>query len=138
MVFRMIVAGLGNSVAISRIRDGASADVEVALVAAPDDPPRNLLRSSNRAALPDMELSNINPAVLAELGLPLTASGDVITDPGPTGPRVGLARGDVLRAIDGVELTDTEQAAKLLLKAKRRLSLDVQRGNQRRVLRFRL
>ncbi|UYV36351.1 trypsin-like peptidase domain-containing protein [Rhodobacteraceae bacterium D3-12] len=138
MVFRMTVAGLGKSVSITRVRDGKAHEVEVNLIAAPDTPARALLLTTARAAIPQLELSNINPAVLAEFGLPLSTTGVVVTDPGPAGPRAGLARGDVLRAINEVPLTDTAQAATLLRDAKRWLILDVQRGNQRRVLRFRL
>ncbi len=138
MVFRMTVAGLGNTVSITRVRDGEASEIAVNLIAAPDEPPRNTLRTSRRAAIPELEIANINPAVLAEFGLPLNASGVVITDPGPAGPRAGLARGDVLRAINDVALTDTAQAEALLGKTSRWLSLEVQRGNQRHVLRFRL
>ena len=96
------------------------------------------LRTSRRAAIPELEIANINPAVLAEYGLPLNATGVVITDPGPAGPRAGLARGDILRAINDVPLTDTAQAEALLLETSRWLSLEIQRGNQRQVMRFRL
>ena len=138
MVFRMTVAGLGNAVSITRVRDGEASEIEVSLIAAPDDPPRNVLRTSRRAAIPELEIANINPAVLAEYGLPLNATGVVITDPGPAGPRAGLARGDILRAINDVPLTDTAQAEALLRETSRWLSLEIQRGNQRQVMRFRL
>ena len=138
MVFRMTVAGIGNHVPVTLIRGGALAELEVALVAAPEDPPRKTLRTSRRATIPELELANINPAVLAEFGLPLATTGVVITDPGPAGPRAGLARGDVLRAINDEPVTDTAQAEELLAEKSRWLTLDVQRGDQRRVLRFRL
>ncbi|WP_137699521.1 trypsin-like peptidase domain-containing protein [Marimonas lutisalis] len=138
MVFRMSVAGLGNKVAITRFRAGETDEVAVELVAAPDVPPRDPRRSTSRAAIPGIELSNINPAVLAELGLPLSVEGVVVTDPGPAGQRAGLARGDILRAINDVAVSDSATAVQLLEKASRWLLLDVQRGNQRRVLRFRL
>ncbi len=138
MVFRMTVAGLGNAVSITRLRDGEASEIAISLITAPDSPPRNTRRTSRRAAIPELEIANINPAVLAEFGLPLNATGVVITDPGPAGPRAGLARGDVLRAINDVPLSDTAQAETLLSKPSRWLSLEVQRGNQRQVLRFRL
>ena len=138
MVFRMTVAGLGNSVSITRIRDGEEQEVAVALMAAPDTPARNTMRTSRRAAIPDMEIVNINPAVLAEFGLPLSTTGVAITDPGPSGIRAGLKRGDVLRSVDTTEVTDTADAEKALRDASRRLTLDVQRGDQRLVMRFRL
>jgi Do/DeqQ family serine protease len=138
MVFRMTVAGLGNSVPITRVRAGKMEETAVRLIPAPDTPARDMLRTGPRTLLPGMELSNINPAVLAELGLPLGATGVAITDPGPAAARVGLARGDVLRAINGTAATDTAAAAGLLETSGRWLSLDVQRGDQRQVLRLRL
>ncbi|KPP85137.1 MAG: putative trypsin-like serine protease [Rhodobacteraceae bacterium HLUCCO07] len=138
MVYRMSVAGLGNRVSVTHVRDGEETQVEVPLLAAPETPPRDTRASSRNAAIPSLELSNINPAVLAELGLPLSSEGVVVTDPGPSGPRAGLARGDILRAINDVVVDDTDTALRLLEGASRRLSLEVQRGNQRRVMRFRL
>ncbi|WP_306004833.1 trypsin-like peptidase domain-containing protein [Aquicoccus porphyridii] len=138
MVYRMSVAGLGNQVAVTRVRDGEEAQVEVPLMAAPDTPPRELRITAQDAPIPGLELSNINPAVIAELGLPLSSEGVVVTDPGPAGPRAGLARGDILRAINDVAVTDAQSAARLLEGVSRWLSLEVQRGTQRRVMRFRL
>lgn len=138
MVYRMSIVGLGNRVWVSYVRDMAQEQVEVPLIAAPDRPPREMRTTSVNAALPGLELSNINPAVIAELGLPLSSEGVAVTDPGPTGPRVGLVRGDILRAINDVAVTDTQSAVRLLEKASRWLALEVQRGTQRRVMRFRL
>ena len=138
MVFRMTVAGLGNSVPVTRVRGGQAQQVEVALIVAPDQPPRAAVVTGERAALPGMELWSINPAVLAEIGLPLSVEGVVVADPGPAGSRAGLKRGDVLRAIDGAVVADTAQATAALDAARRSLTLDVQRGTQRIVMRFRL
>jgi Do/DeqQ family serine protease len=138
MVFRMTVAGLGNSVPVTRIRAGQAKEVEVALMPAPDTPDRAALTTGKRSALPGMELWALNPAVLAELGLPLSIGGVAIADPGPAGARAGLQRGDVLRGIDGVEVATTAEAEKALAEARRSLTLDVQRGTQRVVMRFRL
>jgi S1-C subfamily serine protease len=85
-----------------------------------------------------MTLSTVNPVVLSDYDLPLGTSGVVVDDPGRVGARAGLQAGDVLRAIDGVEVTDSSTANDLLARASGTLSLDVQRGDQRAVLRFRL
>ncbi|MDQ2093863.1 trypsin-like peptidase domain-containing protein [Rhodalgimonas zhirmunskyi] len=137
MVFRMTVAGLGNDVPITRLRDGEVSEVTVSLIDAPDTPPRDPRKTSRRAALPEVELSNINPALLAELGLPLSVDGVVITDPGPAGPRAGLARGDVIRAIDGTPVSDSQSAVRALEQVRGWLTLDMQRGMKRAQLRFR-
>ena len=46
--------------------------------------------------LPGLRLARVNRAVIVELGLPLTADGVVVTDPGPYGARIGLQPGDVI------------------------------------------
>ncbi|MDQ2091917.1 trypsin-like peptidase domain-containing protein [Marimonas arenosa] len=138
MVFRMTVAGLGNTVSVTRVRNGVAEQVEVALIPAPNSPPRDVVVTGHRSAIPEMELWTINPAVLAELGLPLSIEGAVIGDPGPAGTRAGLKRGDVLRAINGVAVSTSRDAERALETAGRNLTLDIQRGTQRVVMRFRL
>jgi Do/DeqQ family serine protease len=138
MLFRMSVAGIGAASTITHIRDGAVREVTLDLIAPPDMPPRAQLVTGRQTAIPGMTLSTVNPVVLSEYDLPLGMSGVVVDDPGRVGARAGLQAGDVLRAIDGIEVTDSTSANDLLARASGMLSLDVQRGDQRAVLRFRL
>ncbi|WP_299849236.1 trypsin-like peptidase domain-containing protein [uncultured Roseovarius sp.] len=138
MIFRMSVAGMGDHAKISILRNGERRDVVVSLVPAPDEPARGEVETGARSAIPGMILSNINPAVIDEFGLPLTATGVLVADPGQFGARAGLRTGDILRGINEEAATDTSVAAMLLERKARWLSLDVQRGSQRSVLRFRL
>ncbi len=138
MIFRMSVAGLGATAEVSLIRSDETLTLPVALMAAPEVPGRARLETGRRAALPGMVVSNINPAVIEEYGLPLNVRGVVVEDPGRVGMRAGLRRGDILRGIDGEAVMDTATAAALLERATRRLTLEVQRGTQRTVMRFRL
>lgn len=138
MIYRMSVAGLGGTAQVRLIREGVVQTVTVALMAAPDQPPRALVQTGERSAIPGMTLSNINPVVLSEFGLPLTATGVVVVDPGRVGARAGLRKGDILRGINDEVVTDTSGAADLLESASRWLALDIQRGTQRTVMRFRL
>ncbi len=138
MIYRMSVAGMGDTARVSVIRNGVAQDVTVSLIPAPDMPPRAELQTGQRSAIPGMTLSNINPAVIDEYGLALSANGVLVVEPGRAGLRAGLRRGDILRGINDTEATDTETAAALLEERIRWLSLDVQRGAQRSVLRFRL
>ena len=70
--------------------------------------------------------------------VPLMAEGAVVQDPGRVGRRAGLRRGDILHAVNGEAADTTETTARLLEEPMRRLSLDVQRGNRRTLLRFRV
>ncbi|RKT31048.1 Do/DeqQ family serine protease [Roseovarius halotolerans] len=138
MLFRMSVAGIGTNITVTRVRDGEVQDVTLALAAAPDTPARAPTVTPDRAAIPGVTISTINPAVLAEYDLPLGATGVLVEDPGQIGARAGLRAGDILRSIDGVEITDTSEAEALLLNARGQLAIEVQRGTQRVVMRFRL
>ena len=138
MVFRMSVSGIGHDTEILAIMGGEEATVTVPMIAAPESPARDTLVTGRRSALPDLTLSNINPAVLSEFNLPLNVTGVVVETPGPMGERIGLQSGDILRVIDGKDITSTEDAKAALRNAKRSITLEIQRGTQRIVSRFRI
>lgn len=138
MIFRMSVAGLGSEVAVEMLRDGAAETRTVSMTDAPDVPARDTIETTRRSAIPGLVMSNINPAVINEFGLPLSLEGVVVENPGEVGARLGLGAGDVLRMIDGVDIATTQDAQKALRAARNRLTLEVQRGTQRVVMRFRL
>ncbi|SDO59867.1 Do/DeqQ family serine protease [Lutimaribacter pacificus] len=138
MVFRMAVAGLGGKAQVTRLRDGQEETVTVAMIAAPDDPPRDQRALGEGTVLPGLVVSNLNPAVIAEYGLPLGADGVLVDEPGPYGARIGLRPGDIIRAVNGDEIASTADADRALSADMRALSLDVQRGLQRIVMRARL
>ncbi|MCP4820545.1 MAG: PDZ domain-containing protein, partial [Shimia sp.] len=138
MVFRMSVVGLGKEAKVLVVRDGAEAVYDVALAPAPEAPARETVETGDKSAIPGLVVSNINPAVLGQYGLPLSIAGVVVENPGQVGARLGLNPGDVLRAVDGNDVNTTKEVDQALRKAKKRLTLEVQRGTQRVVMRFRL
>ncbi|QIZ82611.1 PDZ domain-containing protein [Thalassovita gelatinovora] len=138
MIFRMSVVGLGQEVPVTRFRDGASSDLRVKLIAAPDSPKRDTRELGKKTALPGLTVSNINPAILAEYGLPLGSSGVMVETPGPYGAQVGLKPGDILHVINGKTVETTKDVEQALSGRVQRLAFDVQRGLQRLVIRFRL
>lgn len=138
MVFRMTVAGMGADARVVYARDGKSHEVSVPMIVAPETPARDTRTLTKAAVLPEVTLSNVNPGVLAQFGLPLSASGVVVENPGPYGARAGLQPGDILLRINGDEVADTKAAERALTARMKTLSLDVQRGLQRVSMRFRL
>ncbi|SHG84596.1 trypsin-like peptidase domain-containing protein [Marivita hallyeonensis] len=137
MLFRMSVQGLGQEVDMAFLRDGDLARAKVALIAPPEDPPRDTRTLSDREVLAGMEVAQVNPAVMAELGLPMNAEGVVVINPGPVAPRVGLRRGDVLRQIDRQVIQSTDEVGPALRRAAPNVGIEVERGGQRVILRFR-
>jgi Do/DeqQ family serine protease len=138
MIYRMAVAGSGQTVDVTRLRDGQSETMPVALMVAPDDPPRAQITLGERSILPGLAVARINPAVMSEMNLPLESTGVVVTDAGRFGNRVGVRAGDVLIEINGVDVTHPEDAATLLGGEVRRIEMLVQRGARRVSLRFRV
>ena len=138
MLFRMSVAGIGHETEILALQGGKEITVSVPMIIAPETPARETLVTGRRSALPELTLSNINPAVIAEFNLPLNAEGVVVENPGPVAARIGLRPGDILRVIDGIDILETDDAQAALREAKRSVTLEIQRGTQRIVSRFRI
>ena len=112
--------------------------IDVALIVAPDDPPRAQITLGERSLLPGLTLARVNPALMAEMNLPLETTGVVVVDPGPFAPRVGVRPGDVILNVNGVEVTHPDEAETLLGGQVRRVQMLIQRGNRRISLRFRV
>ncbi len=108
------------------------------MILAPETPERATAVLGKRSVLPGLQLSNVNPAVVAQYALPLSATGVVVEVPGPYGARAGLRPGDILEEINGEAVRTSTEARDALTENMRVLSLEVKRGLQRLRLRFRL
>ena len=137
MVYRMSVAGLGQTAQVETLRDGQMRAVEVALIAAPDMPPRAQIALTDRSLMPGLIVARANPAVIAEMNLSLEARGIVVMEAGPVAPRVGLRSGDVILSVNGVEPAHPDDIAALFAGQVRRFDVIVLRGDRRVALRFR-
>ena len=138
MVFRMTIAGIGQTAQVTRIRDGAAEVVAVAMLAAPESPDSEEITLSDKTVLPGLTVARVNPAIIARYGLPLSLNGILVTNPEALGARVGLQPGDVLLAINGDKIAGTRDVEKALRNPGRRVNMDVLRRGQRISLRFRL
>ena len=94
MIYRLLRARDRRASRVTVARRGEARDVEVALIARARGAGRARPSvSGEREALPGLKLAHANPAVIAEMGLPLMTTGVVVLDPGPWGARAGLAAG---------------------------------------------
>ncbi len=138
MVFRISVAGIGSVAEVTGMMRGALATVPVNLIAAPESPARKTLELGRKSGIPGLVISNINPAVAEQFSLSSDAKGVLIERPGEVGTRLGLASGDILRTVQGTDVTTTKEAKAAFHKLRGRVSMIVQRGDQRIIMRFRL
>jgi Do/DeqQ family serine protease len=136
MLFRMSVATAGEAVQMTRLRNGQTTDLTVRLITPPEVPARDSVTLPQGATLPGLAMSRINPAVIAEMNLPLASEGVVITDPGRMGARVGLRAGDVLQRIDRRKVETPADAVRAFERAGRGTVVRALRGTSRIVLRF--
>ena len=137
MIYRMSVAGLGAKADVVFSRQGEETAVKVALIAAPEMPARDQITLPEQSLFPGLTLARINPAVLAELNLPLEVAGVAVVNAGPFAARAGLRTGDVIVMLNGVVLIHPDEAAAALSGQVRRIEMAVQRGAQRITMRFR-
>lgn len=137
MVYRMTVAGLGKTSQITRVRDGQSQDVAVELLAAPDDPPRDPQTFGPQSRFPGLTVARINPAVIAEMNLPIEADGVVVTTLEGPAARSGLRPGDIIETLNDVQITDPDSFAQTLQASGRWYSFGLIRDGRRAGLRLR-
>ena len=138
MLFRMSVRPVGEAIAVEYLSDGEVKEAEVALIEAPDTPPRDA-RMVQDGTLAGLAVANINPAVQSELNLPTAIfEGVVVTEVSGPLARVGLRAGDVLVAINGDEIETTADVEEASDARSRNWRIDGLRGGQRFSYRFRI
>ncbi|CUK15172.1 Periplasmic pH-dependent serine endoprotease DegQ precursor [Ruegeria denitrificans] len=138
MKFRMSVAGVGGTSIMTRLRGEESAEVEVALIRAPETPASDETTLDDQTVMPGLTVSRINPAVITRMGLVLSQTGVAVVDAGPYGGRSGLRAGDVVSGINGAQIDHPQDVVDALTDPGRRVIFDIQRGGRSVSLRFRL
>jgi S1-C subfamily serine protease len=136
-LYRLSVLGPGPQ-PLAYIHDATPRAATVTLGPAPDDPPRQALEVTEDVILRGVTLARINPAVIAELGLALDATGVAVLEARDFAREAGLRAGDILLGINGVPVTQPGDALVLAREPTRRWQIDLVRNGQPLRLRFRL
>lgn len=134
---RLATGQIGTEVLVGYLREGALREAQVALIAAPDVPDREARTIPGDTRFGGLSLARINPAVIEELGLPTGAQGVVVTAAEGPAAQAGLRRGDILVAINGQRVADTETATMLGMDGVRRWLIDLLRAGEPLRLRIR-
>jgi Do/DeqQ family serine protease len=138
MLYRMAARGLGRSARIEYLRGGTRHGAEVAMILAPETPPREALAITADVALRGLAVANVNPAVIAEAGLALDARGVVVTAAEDIAGRFGLRPGDLLLRINDIAIARTADVARAAAQRTRNWFIEYARDGRRNVIRVRL
>ncbi|MBX9758962.1 MAG: DegQ family serine endoprotease [Beijerinckiaceae bacterium] len=114
--FRLGTRKLGESAAVTLLRDGKPVTLNVAMRQAPETPPREEIKLRGRSPFAGATIVNYSPAVAEETGVEGVNEGVVISEieEHSTAARVNLQKGDVVIAVNDDRIArtkDLEQAA---------------------------
>ncbi len=138
MIFRMSVTGIGRSIAVEALTADGPVALDIDLVAAPEDPPRDQYEVPRDAVLAGLVATNINPAVTQELGLDLSAEGVAVLRAEGPAARIGLRTGDIVFGVNGRIVETTRDLADALRERTRTWQIGVMRDGRPISLRFRI
>jgi Do/DeqQ family serine protease len=135
--FRAATRKLGEELGVAYVRRGTSQSASVRMAAAVERPPRDLRTMGPEDGLPGLTVANVNPAVIDEVGLPVTSRGVVVV--GARGPaqRLGLRPKDLIRKVGDGAVEDVAGLAERLRTAQGLVVLEVERDGRLGQLRYR-
>jgi Do/DeqQ family serine protease len=130
--YRFATKGLGGSADLSVIRKGQPIKATVALIAAVEDPPRDMRDLSGNHPLAGAKVANLSPAVAAELGLDDEGRGVVVLEVEEKTPaqRLGVQRGDVIVGINNSKVGSVAELVTALTPSRGGWRLSLERGGR--------
>jgi len=130
--FRIATLEIGSEAKFKILRASAEKEISVKMEAAPETTMRDLHKLSGHNILSGATIANISPALADELDIHGIEKGVIITEVlGGNAAALGVQKGDLLRQINGVEITSAKQAEQLLSKQKiSKWQITLQRAGQ--------
>lgn len=128
--FRFATLRIGGAVNIRYQRRGRDREVSIKLSAPPESPPRNLSRLRGNHPLERVKVVNLSPAIVEEMQLKTQVeTGVVVFDSRRTlAGDYGIKRGDIIKAVQGVPVSNVRELAKTLYSPDGYWEITIQRG----------
>jgi len=128
--FRTAALGTGRRAQLTYLRDGKTRRATAALAAAPERPARDRTVLERPRALRGLTVMNVNPAVIDQFRLPLSAEGVLVAAVAGSARRTGLRPGDLIFGVDGREIASV-RALEGGLRRRGDLVIEVERDGRR-------
>ncbi|MDD9798301.1 MAG: Do family serine endopeptidase [Alphaproteobacteria bacterium] len=130
--YRLAVQEIGGRVGLVYLRDGTRYESDIALIVAPETPPRNQTWLSGNHPLNGLEIANINPAVEEELGAHDLKTGVIVVGikPSQTANRARLRVGDIVQTINGKTVKKVADVQQALTESPARWQIEYRRGKR--------
>ncbi len=130
--YRIATQQVGGTAEIGFIRDGQERTVTARLSAGPDNVPDQQVQISGNTRFAGVTAEAMTPQLAQEYGLPFDTGGIIIVSVAEGSPaaRMGLQQGDIIRSLNGEEMTDLERFGNLASQRRDGWQIVLQRGNQ--------
>jgi len=130
--FRLATLRVGGTARLTVVRDGATREVDIRLVAPPEVPPRNesLLEGNNPFA--GARVANLSPALADELGVHTPDAGVIVLEVRRGSPAsfLRVQPGDIILAINDTEIDTVRTLKRVLDRKARAWKVTMRRGEQ--------
>ena len=134
--FRLATLDIGGQARLSVLRNRQKTEIAIGLVAPPDTPPAQKTELRGAQPLAGATVANLSPALAEQLQLIGEWRGVVIYQirRGATALRFGLARGDIIVAVNGKNITTIPDLQAALDSADGRWQISFRRDGETRTL----
>jgi Do/DeqQ family serine protease len=130
--FRIATYAIGSNVKFKILRSNKEKIVDVKMVAPPQVKESDLHKLTGRNLLSGATIADISPAIMLEYDISSAAKGVLITDvENGNAVALGIRKGDILKNVNGDEVTSVKQVKKILTDQKiSKWKITLQRGSQ--------
>src|SRR5690606_23138787 len=129
--YRIATKPVGETAALTVWRNGSEMTADIGLAAPPSTSDREIAISGN-TRFAGATAAALSPALAQRLGLGFSTQGVAIVtvEPGSPAQRLGLQAGDIILALNGMEIRDIETFQSLAAQRPRSWEIVIQRGGR--------
>ncbi len=130
--YRVATQKPGATVPIQFIHDGKAVNTKVTLTAPPENPPRQETVLQGKQPLAGAKVINLSPAVNDQYGLEYNVRGVMVVDtlPRSFAQQYGLAKGDIIKTVNGVQIKTVNDLTKVLAPSMHIWRIQIERGGR--------